>query len=196
MSKDKKSSLVGRELLAVAVITGAIIFLMLWLVGDRSFLGSLVVGAVLGYVVHYIGASLKNDSYAPPGVGASPVPTPSVAPAATTKPETASAEPATPAPTPEPAPTETGASAGEAVSPTFLAAPGDAGADDLKKIRGVGPKLEQTLNGMGVYHYAQVAAWTEAEVAWVDENLEGFKGRVTRDGWVEQAKALASAGGN
>ena len=43
-----------------------------------------------------------------------------------------------------------------------------------------------------VLHFDQIANWTEAEVAWVNANLEGFKGRVSRDGWVEQAKILAS----
>ncbi len=67
-------------------------------------------------------------------------------------------------------------------------------ADDLKKIKGVGPKLEELLHGMGFFHYDQIANWTDAEVAWVDENLEGFKGRVSRDDWVEQAKTLAAGG--
>jgi NADH-quinone oxidoreductase subunit E len=47
---------------------------------------------------------------------------------------------------------------------------------------------------MGVYHFDQIAGWSDAEVAWVDDNLEGFKGRVTRDNWVEQARLLASGG--
>lgn len=72
--------------------------------------------------------------------------------------------------------------------------PREGGADDLKKIKGVGPKLEKLLNSMGFYHFDQVAGWTSSEVAWVDENLEGFKGRVSRDNWVEQAKLLASGG--
>ena len=67
-------------------------------------------------------------------------------------------------------------------------------ADDLKKIKGVGPKLEGLLHSMGFYHFWQVAEWGGAEVAWVDQNLEGFKGRVSRDNWVEQAKLLASGG--
>jgi NADH-quinone oxidoreductase subunit E len=67
-------------------------------------------------------------------------------------------------------------------------------ADDLKKIKGVGPKLEALLNSMGVFHFWQVASWGAAEVAWVDQNLEGFKGRVSRDDWVAQAKILASGG--
>jgi predicted flap endonuclease-1-like 5' DNA nuclease len=47
---------------------------------------------------------------------------------------------------------------------------------------------------MGYYHFDQIAAWTDKEVAWVDENLQGFKGRVSRDNWVDQAKILASGG--
>jgi len=66
--------------------------------------------------------------------------------------------------------------------------------DDLKQIKGVGPKLEQMLNGMGFYHFDQIAAWDDEEVAWVDGNIKGFKGRVSRDGWVEQAKVLAAGG--
>jgi NADH-quinone oxidoreductase subunit E len=62
--------------------------------------------------------------------------------------------------------------------------------DDLKKISGIGPKLEAVLNGLGIWTYTQVAEWTPAEVAWIDDYLS-FKGRVGRDGWIEQAKALA-----
>lgn len=67
-------------------------------------------------------------------------------------------------------------------------------ADDLKKIKGVGPKLEGLLNALGVFHFWQVASWGEDEVAWVDENLEGFRGRVSRDDWVSQARILADGG--
>ncbi len=78
--------------------------------------------------------------------------------------------------------------------PEALKAPRDGGADDLKMIKGVGPKLEQLLHGLGFYHFDQVAAWTADEVAWVDQNLEGFKGRVSRDSWVDQARVLAQGG--
>ena len=67
-------------------------------------------------------------------------------------------------------------------------------ADNLKKIKGVGPKLEALLNRLGFYHFDQIAGWSGDEVAWVDQNLEGFKGRVSRDAWVEQTKILASGG--
>lgn len=65
--------------------------------------------------------------------------------------------------------------------------------DDLKLIAGVGPKLEQVLNGLGVWTYAQIAAWSPAEVAWVDDYLQ-FKGRIGRDDWIAQAAVLASGG--
>ena len=78
--------------------------------------------------------------------------------------------------------------------PRTLKEPRKAGADDLKMIKGVGPKMEQLLNTLGFFHFDQVAKWTEDEVSWVDQNLEGFKGRVSRDNWVSQAQTLASGG--
>ena len=65
------------------------------------------------------------------------------------------------------------------------------GADDLKKIGGVGPKLEGTLNELGIYHFWQIAEFTPDNVAWVDGYLS-FKGRIDRDDWIGQAKALAA----
>jgi NADH-quinone oxidoreductase subunit E len=78
------------------------------------------------------------------------------------------------------------------VAPQTLAAPRDGGADDLKLISGVGPKLEGVLNELGFWHFDQIAAWTEAEIAWVDSRLK-FKGRIVRDDWMAQAAALAKA---
>ncbi|MCH2078695.1 MAG: 50S ribosomal protein L21 [Rhodobacteraceae bacterium] len=63
-----------------------------------------------------------------------------------------------------------------------------AGADDLKELSGVGPALEKKLHAAGVTTFAQVAAWTEEDVAAMDEKLS-FKGRIEREGWIEQAKA-------
>ena len=82
----------------------------------------------------------------------------------------------------------------DGVKPDLLSEARDGGPDDLKRIRGVGPKLEAMLHDMGVFHFDQVASWGPGEVAWVDENLEGFKGRVSRDEWVDQARHLASGG--
>lgn len=83
---------------------------------------------------------------------------------------------------------------GEASKPEGLAAPRNGAADDLKQINGVGPKMETLLNSLGYYHFDQIAGWQPSEVAWVDENLEGFKGRATRDDWIGQAKNLSANG--
>ncbi len=83
---------------------------------------------------------------------------------------------------------------GKPKKPRGLKGPRKAGADDLKMIKGVGPKLEKLLQSLGFWHYDQIANWSADEVAWVDENLEGFKGRVSRDNWIDQAKVLATGG--
>ncbi len=70
------------------------------------------------------------------------------------------------------------------------AAPGATGADDLKKLSGVGPALEKKLHAAGVTTFAQIAAWTESDIAAMDEQLS-FKGRIEREGWVAQAADLA-----
>jgi NADH-quinone oxidoreductase subunit E len=116
--------------------------------------------------------------------------------AAAAKPAPAKSAPAKPAPvkaTPKPAPAKAAASGG-GKKPRTMKAPRKSGADDLKLIKGVGPKMETMLNGLGFWHWDQVAKWGRAEVAWVDDNLEGFKGRVSRDNWVKQAKKLAAGG--
>ncbi len=62
--------------------------------------------------------------------------------------------------------------------------------DNLQRIHGIGPKLEKTLNGLGFYHYGQIAAWNGDEVSWVDEHLR-FKGRIAREDWITQCQLLA-----
>ena len=75
--------------------------------------------------------------------------------------------------------------------PRTMKAPRKSGADDLKLIKGIGPKLEKTVNSMGFFHFDQIAKWGQDELAWIDQNLEGFKGRASRDSWVDQAQKLA-----
>lgn len=65
----------------------------------------------------------------------------------------------------------------------------EGGADDLKKISGVGPKLEGLLHENGVFHFDQIAAWNAAEIAYMDDQLS-FKGRIERDNWLDQAAEL------
>ncbi|KIT15815.1 hypothetical protein [Jannaschia aquimarina] len=147
-------------------------------------------------------APAANRNEAAPGGGDAPAPTASAA--AQSYNET-DPMPDAVARTSEPAgvaPKSSGSSAAAAAAgeaqeeqkPVTLDAPKDGKADDLKMIKGVGPKLEKLCNELGFYHFAQIAAWTPAEVAWVDRHLEGFKGRVSRDDWVAQAKLLADGG--
>ncbi len=75
------------------------------------------------------------------------------------------------------------------VAPTFLSAP-EGEADDLTTLMGVGPKLAATLNEAGIYHFSQIAEWTEDNVAWVDANIAGVRGRAAKNGWVAQAADL------
>ncbi|MGX5802489.1 NADH-ubiquinone dehydrogenase [Bradyrhizobium sp. Arg314] len=63
---------------------------------------------------------------------------------------------------------------------------------DLKAISGIGPKLEKVLNGLGIWTYGQIAAWTSQEIAWVEDYLS-LAGRIGRDDWTAQAAALAAA---
>lgn len=85
-----------------------------------------------------------------------------------------------------------GASAGTAVDTAAPAGTGKkapTGSDDLKTLSGVGPALEKKLHAAGVTSLAQIAGWTEADVAEIDEKLS-FKGRIEREGWIDQAKEL------
>lgn len=83
---------------------------------------------------------------------------------------------------------------GEGAKPEMMDAPREGGADNLKEIKGIGPKLEMLCHSLGVYHFDQIAGWGAQEVAWMDANLKGFRGRVSRDDWVGQAKILAAGG--
>ncbi len=102
----------------------------------------------------------------------------SPAPAAAPAPS-AELEPA-PAPAPEPEPD------------TVTAADADGIADDLSRIKGVGPKLKKMLHELGVNNFAQIAAWTEADIDRIDSQLGRFEGRIRRDSWTDQAKLLAA----
>lgn len=90
---------------------------------------------------------------------------------------------------PTPAPVAKKPAAVKSAGPERLKKP-NGKADDLKKISGVGPKLEKTLNDLGFWHFKQIAQWKKSDVAIVDNELS-FKGRIERDNWIAQAKVLA-----
>jgi len=84
----------------------------------------------------------------------------------------------------------------EGEQPDLLDQPRDNRPDDLKLISGIGPKLEQKLNSIGIWHYEQVAAWTQSNVDWVNAAIS-FRGRIEREKWVQQAnQLLQDAGAN
>jgi predicted flap endonuclease-1-like 5' DNA nuclease len=81
----------------------------------------------------------------------------------------------------------------DAWRPAMLDGPRSGVADDLKRIRGIGPVIERTLNELGVYHFDQIAAFSGENIRWVDHTI-AFPGRIQREGWVRQAKELAGGG--
>ena len=105
----------------------------------------------------------------------------------------AAAEPVTVAPTTiaaEPQPVV--APVSPPISAALAAAPTSDAHDNLLRMKGVGPKLNQLLIELGVTRYAQIANWSEADIAAIDTKLGNFKGRPVRDQWVDQAKYLAA----
>lgn len=77
-------------------------------------------------------------------------------------------------------------------APAVKASPSGSTADDLTRIKGLGPKIATMLGEQGVTSFAQIAAWSDADVERVDASLGRFAGRITRDQWVAQAKLLAA----
>ena len=149
-----------------------------------------------------------------------PTPAPEPAPVVASVVESAAVEPAAPAPAPaEPAaavapaaayelpaeiaaaavaPTVAAEDAGRAAAadavgtrPLALAAPLGGKADDLKRIRGIGPQNERKLHGLGVYHFSQIAAWTAENAKWAGSFM-AFPGRIEREEWIAQATILAT----
>jgi predicted flap endonuclease-1-like 5' DNA nuclease len=183
MTKQTQGSMALIGMIAGGIF--AVAFVALMIVGEYTFspalfLAAVIAGAVAVFLLFAFHRKPEAPVSAPVHRQAAPAPAP-----------TPKAE-AAPAPAPAPAPVMSVPEGG--TKPATLDAPKGGTPDDLKKIKGVGPKMEAMLHGMGFYHYDQIANWTAAEVAWVDENLEGFKGRVSRDGWVAQAKVLAAGG--
>jgi len=202
--KNKKMELaLGSWVAAFAVAT--IAGVMLWVLGGWGFLQGAFVGFLVFIIVGLLLSwMMMRPLPAPNELNLTTPPVPSAPPPTSTAPK-ATAPVAAPAPVAEkPAPKKKAAAKQETpAAPAaasgdrpamMLDAPDGGQADDLKKISGVGPKLEQTLNELGIWHYEQVAKLKKKDIAWVDERLR-FKGRIERDDWVGQAKALAKGKG-
>ncbi|WP_299908829.1 endonuclease [uncultured Paracoccus sp.] len=155
------------------------------------------------------GAAPVATTAAPaPAPAPKPAPAPAAsAPAAVTE---AKAEPA-PAPAPKPAPKPASEKPAEPkaqkkAEPKAVEKPvakkdakpaaksAKAKPDDLKQIKGVGPKLEQLLHENGITQFAQIAAWGEAEIDEFAEKIGSMGGRIRSDDWIAQARTLAEGG--
>ena len=175
----------------LAAVSGVVVLAVCLFLIELGILASIFMGAVVFIVVGLLLGWIFCSELKPPVQSnetstAPSAPEPAPAPAAEPAPVTA---PVAQAPEVEAPAVE---AVEDAVRPEALSGARDGGADDLKMIKGVGPKLEIMLNELGFYHFDQIAGWSAAEVAWVNDNLTGFKGRVSRDNWVEQARKLAS----
>ena len=173
----------------LAAASGLVVLAVCLFLIDMGILASIFMGAVVfivvGLLLGWIFCSELKPLVQPNDTSAAPS-APEPAPVSEPAPATAPVAQAPKAEAPEVEAVE------DAVRPEALSGARNGDADDLKMIKGVGPKLEIMLNELGFYHFDQIAGWSVAEVAWVNDNLTGFKGRVSRDNWVEQARKLAS----
>ena len=146
---------------------------------------ALTIGVVTGWWIWARPAPAELAAPEPIAVpAAKPVPPKPLEPV---RPDIVPAEPARfaavePVVTAPPPPAATG---GPAIAPA-VGAP-----DNLRLIKGIGPKLDTLLASLGVLRFDQIAAWTDADIAEVDPYLGSFKGRIGRDNWVDQAGYLA-----
>jgi len=163
----------------IGAALGVVSFAILKVVGEFDYMPAAYLGGVVGVLAGaVIGWPHRSG------------PAPHDSASRSLEPVTAAAPVAAAAPPVRASATKARASAG----PVRYDAPRGGKADNLQEIEGIGPTMEKLVNSLGFWHFDQLAGWTEAEVAWVDENLKGFKGRVTRDKWVNQARIIVSEG--
>lgn len=176
-AENVNAPMLGGWVLAAAA--GVVAFGVLTVLGDFDLSPAGAIAVVLALVVGLI--------LGMPWGGSAPAQRAMPAPVAR---EAASVPAAAPAPLM--AAPVAAAPAGE--GPVRLSAPRGGIADDLKEIEGIGPAMEKLVNEMGFFHFDQIANWSEADVAWVDANMKNFKGRITRDRWVAQARIIVNEG--
>lgn len=146
-------------------------------------LATYLVGCVLGYAAHRAwrargGRVSASASDSPP----QPVPTLQPVQSPARRLARAAELDTTPRPSPDAA----------RQRPPDLPGPLSGGADDLKQIKGIGAKTEAALNDLGIYHFHQIAAWTQPNVDWLEGRI-AVKGRIAREQWIEQATLFATA---
>ncbi|MEB8385980.1 hypothetical protein OO012_01955 [Rhodobacteraceae bacterium KMM 6894] len=222
MSQDQKTE--GCQTKCLLASAGAAVLVLIFMMAlfGAAFLVALLVAVIVFFALAYVVPRqycTENETSAPSSLASqpsvdTPVATSAVNPVA--KPAAPVAQPVIKADAPAAKPAAVAEKAKEpakaakpvkplvkalnvsdatGTQPTTLTAPRDGNADNLKLIKGVGPKLESLLHEMGFYHFDQIAGWSADEVTWVDQNLQGVnRGRASRDDWVAQATLLASGG--
>ncbi len=193
--------------MAAAVLVGIMVFLvfgvllgMFWTVpaatgGDDGHGAS--HGHDADHGSSHVAAQIPAIPVQPVMAAAAPVaaraPAATPTPAAIPTPMAAPAHVSVETPVPASAPAATAVPEG-GVKPVGLAAPRGGKGDDLQILEGIGPALEKQCHELGIYHFDQIAGWGPGEVAWMDGNLKNFKGRVTRDKWLRQARLIGEVG--
>lgn len=206
MDQSDQKSECARKWWKMSAIGGAVLAALLWLFGGWGFFPALIIGIIVAVAAGAVLGRIKCDDSAAQGSApaaepAQDMPTPTPAPATQTAAPAAAASvapsekspPAQKAPAKKAAPKAAAKPVAADGKPEMLQAAREGGADNLKLLKGVGPKLEQTLNELGVFHFDQIASWRKKEIQWVDDRLK-FKGRIERDDWIKQAKVLAKGG--
>lgn len=191
-------------------IAGGIVGLLVWIfagIGDLRWYEALFLGLITAFLVGrlLIWALCDGDqeqpvdavtqpvaAAAPMAAAAAPAAAVTAAPKAETPKAAAPAQPASaPAPAPEkPAKTQSTAPA----KPAKAAPKKPAQPDDLKQIKGVGPKLEELLHANGITQFAQIADWSDADIDHFAEVIGRMGGRIRSDDWKAQARVLAAGG--
>lgn len=167
----------------IGAAAGLVAIGVLIIVGKFDLTPAVAVGGVVALVVGLILGM-------PWGAGAAPAPLKRAMPEAAAP----KAEPVAAPAAATPAAFVSAPAAAVQDGPVRLSGPRGGTADNLKEIEGIGPAMEKLVNEMGFYHFDQIANWSDADVAWVDANMKNFKGRITRDRWVAQAKIIVSEG--
>ena len=194
----------------IGAAAGLVAFGVAVVVGKFDLFPAAAIGVVVALVAGLVlgmpwGAGRASASDGKPAMAA---PAPAAAPAAAfvsapvaepaPKPKAAKAPAAAAKAAPKTAPKAAAAkpkvAKAKPAGPERLSGPRKGRADDLKEIEGIGPAMEKLINGMGFYHFDQLASWSGADVALVDTEMKTFKGRIARDKWVAQAKIIVADG--
>jgi predicted flap endonuclease-1-like 5' DNA nuclease len=189
LSPARPSSLGAGRLvdgLAMAIVAAGVASVLKWLPGRPG----LWLDTALLFALAYVAGCVVGGLVRSPAMVEEPVPAAVASPAPPVTEPMAVLEAA--------AKSLTGAAAAadamaRGSKPEGLDAPRAGPADDLKLVSGIGPQNEARLHALGIYHFDQIARWSEKEALWVGGYL-AFPGRIEREDWIEQAKILAAGG--